>query len=138
MRRRRGFTLLEMFVAGALLVTLLMVCVQMLQATASQHRETRRHQAAVQAAANVMERLMARSYDGLTSEAVADTPLSAEVLQVLPDAKLEILVVPQTEPVDAKRVTVLVRWPDRAGRPEQTVRLAAWKHRNAVVEETRP
>lgn len=66
MRRRRGFTLLEMFVAGALLVTLLMVCVQMLQATASQHRETRRHQAAVQAAANVMERLMARSYDVLT------------------------------------------------------------------------
>lgn len=138
MKNRRGFTLLEMFVAGLLLVALLMVCVEMLQATSGQHRAMRERQAAVEETANVMERLMARSYAGLTSEGVADVQLSVEMRRVLPEATLEILVAPQTGPIEGKRVTVLVHWPDGADRPDQTVRLVAWKYRAAAVEEKHP
>ena len=59
---RRGMTLLELVVAGALLGTLLVVCLQLLAATAAQRRAADQRQLAVLEVGNVMERLAARPW----------------------------------------------------------------------------
>ncbi len=58
-------TLLELAVAGALLGTLLVVCLQLLQATAAQRRLADQRQLALLEVGNVLERLAARPWSDL-------------------------------------------------------------------------
>jgi len=68
MLRRRGFSLMEITAAGILLVAMLAVCLQLFRATALQRRGLQARRIATQEAANVMERLCARSWEQLTPE----------------------------------------------------------------------
>ena len=68
---RRGMTLLELAVAGTLLGTLLVVCLQLLQATAAQRRAADQRQLALLEVGNVLERLAARPWADLTPESAS-------------------------------------------------------------------
>ncbi len=127
---RRGFTMLEMVVAAALLGTLLIVTLKMLGAVADWRRDADRRQLAVIEAANVMEWLSARPWDELTPEAVADVRLPESVTRQLPGAELKIEVVdsPAGEKPPAKRIAVSIRWRDRAGRMVQPVAVTMWRY----------
>ncbi len=127
--QRRGFSLLEIFVAGTLLAALLSICLQIIKATTEQQRAIEHRQLAVQEAANLMERLCGRPWPQLTPEAVRQVQLREEMRQVLPGAELAIDVVqPAGEPA-AKRISVQIRWQDKANRATRPVRLVAWKYR---------
>jgi len=129
MIRRRGMSILEVSVTGVLLVTLLMVCLQMLGATADQRRAIRDRHTALQACTNLMERLCALRWAELTPQRVAEMQLPAEVQEALSGVELNIdLAEPDGEP-DVKRITVLLRWQGRPGRPQRPVRLVAWRYR---------
>ena len=131
MRRRRGFTLLEITTAGILLAVMLVVCVQMFRATAAQRQALRDRRIAIREADNVMERLCARAWEELTPKSVRDLPVGEELRQALPGSELEIqLVRPDDEP-NAKRITVVLRWPARSGRPDHSIRLVAWRYRQS-------
>jgi prepilin-type N-terminal cleavage/methylation domain-containing protein len=134
MNNRRGFTLMELIAAGVLLGVLLLVCAQVWGVTAAQHRGIQNRQTALRAAANLMERLTTRSWDQLTTAGSADLQLSPATLDMLPDARLEVRIDEPAEGESGKRIAVSVRWPDRDGRPEQSVRLVAWKHRASSGE----
>ena len=137
MKHRRGFTLLELFVAGALLGVLLTICLQLWGATAAQQRAVRQRQTALREAANLLERLATRPWTKLTAAELSGWTLSPAAEASLPDARLEIQIAEPAEPVAAKRITVLIHWPDRDGRPPHAVRLVAWRHRPAG-EEAKP
>ncbi len=125
---RRGMTMLEILCAGAMLGALLVVCLQLFSAAAGQRRAAQQRQAAIREAANVMERLDGLSFDRLTPEGVGRVQLCDEARQALPGAELEIqLSTPAGEP-EARRITVLLRWQDRTGRPLRPVRLVAWRY----------
>lgn len=126
---RRGMTVVELLFAGALLATLMAVCLEMLSAAAAQRRATEDRQTAIREAANLMERLGTVPFDRLTPEGVGAVQLSGEARRALPDGELQIqLSSPSGEP-DAKRIVVLLRWQDRTGRFLRPVRLVAWRYR---------
>ena len=129
MVRRRGVSLMEVAAAGILLAVLLTVCLQFTRATAAQRRGLRARRAAVQEVTNVMERLCARPWEELTPEAAGQVQLSQESQQAFPDGQLQVDVARTDEEPDAKRITVVLRWPAGPEQPDRSVRLVAWKYR---------
>ena len=124
---RRGMTLLELAVAGALLGTLMVVCLQLLSATAEQRRAADQRQFALVEVEIAMERLAARPWAELTPQAVAPPSLSPSVQRRLPAAEWQIEVtLPSGEPL-AKRIAVSLRWQDHAGQFMQPVRIVTWR-----------
>jgi hypothetical protein len=126
---RRGMTLLELAVACTLLGTLLVVCLQLLLATAAQRRAADQRQLALVEVGNVMERVAARRWDDLTSKTLDGGKPSGWLGERLPGAELKIEVTaPSGEPI-AKRITVSLRWQDRNGRYLPGVKIVTWRYR---------
>ena len=140
--KRRGLYLLEMAVAGVLLLTLMTLCVRYFAVTATQRRALDHRQAALGEAANIMERATARPWSDLTAEGLAKISLSPETKAALPEGELKIDLadedarpsppapLPKGEgKLEAKRITVTIRWQDNQGQWTQPVRLTAWRYR---------
>jgi type II secretory pathway pseudopilin PulG len=126
-------SLLEVIVASIILVTLLSLCLQVMQSVGSQQRTIRQRELATQEAANVMERLMANDWATLTSEAAGQLALSAETRRALPEGKLAVEIAPAAGPPESKRVHVSIAWPRGPEQPDQRVDLVAWKYRKAAA-----
>ena len=123
---RRGIGVMELVVAGALLGTLLVVCLQLLTATAAQRRVAEQRQLAVLEVGNAMERLASRPWAELKPE-MAAPQLSPSVRDRLPGAELKVEVTtPSAEP-GTKRIVVSLRWQDRAGQFVSPVKIATWR-----------
>ncbi len=123
-------TILELVIAGALLGTLLIVCLKMLGAVADWRRESDRRQLALFEVANVMERIASLPWDELTPEAVTAVRLPDNIRQRLPGAELKIEVSdspPERKP-PSKRIVVSIRRRDRAGRMLPPVGIATWRY----------
>jgi hypothetical protein len=140
--KRRGIYLLEMAVAGVLLLAVMMLCVRYFAVTATQRRALDHRQAALGEAANIMERITAQPWSDLTAEGLTKISLSTETKLALPDGELKIDLadedarpspptpLPKGEgKLEAKRITVTIRWQDDQGQWSQPVRLAAWRYR---------
>ena len=136
MKARRGYGMIELLVAAALLATLATVCVQLFGLASAEQRALRQRQAALNEAANVLERLSIRPWNELTDKALGELSLSAAARQSLPQAKLEVHLTQPSGQAGLKRISVQIRWPDRDGQPERIVRLSAWRYRAAA--EARP
>jgi prepilin-type N-terminal cleavage/methylation domain-containing protein len=129
MRFHRGFTLIELTAAGAILATLVAVLMPLFGAIAGQRQSLRARQAAAQEAANVMERLASLSWDDLTTRQVDAARLSDEAQQALPGGELKVKMTRPAGTPEAKQLTVEIRWQAEPSRSLQTVRLVAWKYR---------
>jgi Tfp pilus assembly protein PilV len=127
--RRRAFTMVEVAITSLLLVIAMTVTLQVLGWVASERRAVDRRQYAIHEAANLMERLAARPWDQLTTGAVKDLALSELARQTLPGAELSVAAEETGEPIGAKRLSVRLRWRNRAGGWEAPVRLSAWTYR---------
>jgi len=132
--RRRGMTLLEMAITGTVLAMLLVISVQFMRATGNGRRALRRHETALGEAANVMEHLAVKPFKELTAEGVDDVRLCEEALGVLPGATLQVDVAPSEGQPEGKQITVVIRWPEGPDRPDRSVRLTAWRYRQAERE----
>ena len=122
-RGRRGFTLIEVGVAGVLLLTTMAMTAQVLGRLAAERRAADRRREAVQEAAIVLERLAARPWAELTPESARALRLSEPARRALPGGELAVDI---AEHDGLKRIRVAVRWPGRAGGPEAPARLTAW------------
>jgi len=122
-RRRRGFTLIEVGVAGALLLVTMAMTAQALGWMAAERRAADRRREAVQEAANVLERLAARPWAELTPESARALRLSGPARRALPGGELAVDI---AERDGLKRIAVTVRWRGRSGGPEAPARLTAW------------
>lgn len=128
-RKHRGFTLLELSVAGVLLAAAMVVSVQILGWIALERRAADRRQWATQEVSNVMEHLATRHWDDLTPETADGVQLSRQAQEVLPGAELHADVTSaQTEP-GVRRITVELKWRNRAGEFDAPVRLTTWVYR---------
>jgi hypothetical protein len=110
--------------------------VQLSGVASAEQRALRQRQAAMNEAANVLERLSIRPWNELTDKGLGELPLSAAARQSVAEGRLEVHVTQPAGDSGAKRISVQIRWPDRDGRPERTVRLTAWRYRAA--EEVHP
>ena len=124
---RRGMTLLELAVACTLLGTLLVVCLQLLSATAAQRRAADQRQLALIEVGNVLERVALRPWSDLTAKNLAGEKPSAWLGNRLPGAELKIEAVASSTEPKAKRITVSLRWQDVAGRFLPPVAVTTWR-----------
>lgn len=139
MSARRGFTICEVVVAAAILTTLAAVCAQMLAASAQQNRMLQDRRAAINEAANVMERLFVQSWDQLTPDNAAQAALGDEFLKALPGGRLRVEVSTAPDSPLSKQIVVRIEWTDAPDRPPYSVRLSAWKYRlQAAADASTP
>ncbi len=131
---RRGYLLVELIVATAMLIIGMSLAVKVLGYVALQRRAAEHRQRAVQEAANVMERLTAYPFDEITPERARAMSISPATLESLPGAELTSDV-KDSQPGagrTARRIAVRLRWRNRAGEWEAPVRLTTW------IERRRP
>jgi Tfp pilus assembly protein PilV len=126
---RRGVMMLEAIVAGVLLGTLLVVCLQLLSAVVVERRAADQRQLAVLELSNVMERVAARPWSELTPAAVAQEKLSPGASGQLPGGELKIEVSTDAKEPAAKHITATLRWQDRSGQLGTPLTLSTWKYR---------
>lgn len=117
-----------MVAAAAILGMLLVACVQMLSRTAVQQRTIANRRAAVQMAANAMERAYALSWEDLDSTAT-DAIAEAVVAQgMLRNARVEIALDEADTALPAKRIRITVGWKQGNDGVERTQHLTAWRY----------
>ena len=130
MRRRKGFTLLELTVTAFLLGAVMTLMVQFLAVIAAQRRGAERRTTAILEVGNLMEAFTARGFESVTTESARSLSLSEQARDALPDAELSIDVSEEGKRPVAKRVALALRWKDRAGRFVAPTRLTAWLYRS--------
>jgi Tfp pilus assembly protein PilE len=126
--KRRGMLLIEMAVAGVLLLALTAVCVKYFAVTAMQRRALDQRQTALSEAANIMELLTAEPWSNLTPETLTKISLSPETKSALIEGELKIDLTDENTKPNAKRITVTIRWQDQNGQWIEPVRLVAWRY----------
>ena len=127
-RRRIGFTITEVAVATVLITVLLVVVAQTMALVAQQRRNSQYHLIASEEAANMVELLMAYSFDQLTAEAAKSAKFSPPARDALPSASLRIEILPTDERPRCKRVTVEIAWATRGEEKTRPIRVVAWKY----------
>jgi Tfp pilus assembly protein PilE len=118
---------MEVIAAATLLGVVLLIAVPSLRWVAAGRRDAAHRQLAAQEIANVMERVMAREWKDISTDAVAGEELSGEARDRLPGSVLRVEVADSSESPRAKRVTVELRWNDTSGQRLPPARLVAWK-----------
>ena len=127
--RRRAFTMVEVAITSLLLMIAMTVTLQVLGWVAAERRAVDRRQCAIRESANIMERLAARPWEELTAGALKDVKLSEPATRTLPGAELSVAAVDKTDSGGSKRLSLRLRWRNRAGGWEAPVRLSAWTYR---------
>lgn len=123
--RRRGYILVEVFVACTILAALFALVIQMVSTTARERRSTERRAIGLEQAANLLERAHAIPFDKLSAETLREVALPDDAGELLPESEVGWTVADEESEVPAKRVQVELKW--RAhGRQDAQVRLVTW------------
>ena len=122
--------MLEITASAVMLATAMSLTVQLLYGVASERRAAERRLYAVQEVANLMERVASRSWGDVTPESLRAVSLSPLAMQALPGAELTATVDDSAASRGEKRISLRLRWRDRAGTWTAPVRLTAWIYRH--------
>lgn len=123
---RRGFSLIEMMVAGVLLTTVMMIVVPAIYWVHRERRQTEHYQVALVEVENMMERIVALPFADVNQPTVDKFVLSESALRQLPDANLEINISDADQVKQMKKVQVRLGWNDDRGLKAAPVRLTSW------------
>lgn len=126
LRGRRGFTLIEMMVAGVLLTTVMMIVVPAIFWVHRERRQTERYQVAIVEVENMMERVVALPFEDMDQKTVDKFVLSESALRQLSNAKLKIDISESDQLRSMKRIQVQLGWVDHRGLNVAPVRLTSW------------
>ncbi|HUQ71641.1 MAG TPA: prepilin-type N-terminal cleavage/methylation domain-containing protein [Planctomycetaceae bacterium] len=125
-RRERGFTLIELMLALALLGLFVALLSPLLMASARERRTALQEQLALQLAANQLEQLTLASPDDLKQYATAQTvPMTDDVSRWLPDVKQTVATTATEQGV---RIIVSLTWQHRAGVMHKPLVLEGWSY----------
>jgi len=120
--KRRGFTLLELAVAAAILATLIVIIAQCFSLSFRERARAASHQAATELAANLLEAARAQPFDKLDKAWADAQVIPTETADLLPQGKVAVKVEPEKLP-NLKRVEVEVQWRFEEHLPMKTVTL---------------
>lgn len=123
---RRGFTLVEMMVAGVLLMTIAMVVVPSIYWVHRQHRQTEHRQLAIVEVENMMERVVALPFNDISQTKVDKFVLSESALSQLVNPKLEIKISDSNGLLQTKKIQIQLEWKNYQGMNMAPVRLTSW------------
>ena len=126
---RRGFTLMEVTVASAALGLLTVGIVQATVALDTARQATLRSDYASRELDNLLERFIHRPWDEISQSTADRLEPGPQLAQQLPNVSLEAVVAELSEPLDAKRVTMQLRWRSHTRGHEHSSVLTAWAFR---------
>jgi hypothetical protein len=125
---RKGMTILEAIAALALLAAGSVFTAQVL-GTCAEHRLASQQTVAAQLeAANIAERVALLPYEKLNDTTLHAWNLSPSLLELIPTAKLNLVVSPSTaDGLPQKRVAIKIEWP-AADEAATGVSLTTWRY----------
>ena len=123
---RRGFTLVEMMVAGVLLMTVTMIVVPAIYWVHRERRQTEYRQIAIVEVENMMERVVALPFNDITQSKVDKFVLSESAIRQLPHADLNIEISDSGNLPLMKKIQIELGWRDRREINVIPVRLTSW------------
>jgi len=126
LRDRRGFTLIEMMVAGVLLTTVMMIVVPAIFWVHRERRQTERYQIAMVEVENMMERVVALPFRDVNQPTVDKFVLSESALRQLSEADLIIEISDSDQLLQMKKIQIQLGWKDYRGLSVAPVRLTSW------------
>ncbi|WP_298864749.1 prepilin-type N-terminal cleavage/methylation domain-containing protein [uncultured Gimesia sp.] len=126
LRERRGFTLIEMMVAGVLLTAVMMIVVPAIFWVHRERRQTERYQVAIVEVENMMERVVALPFSEVKQSTVDKLALSESALRQLSDADLRIEISEPDQVLQMKKIQIRLGWKDHRGLNVAPVRLTSW------------
>ncbi len=125
--KRPGFTTVELFAAIAILAVLLATTVQMLRLVVAQRQRNEDRLAACEAAASLMELMMASPDTEIAPEVLQQPAFQPAMEGINRRWKVELQVTPVDEPAGQRIDLRLRRWQARNDEPALT--LTAWRYR---------
>lgn len=128
--RPSGFTLPEIVIALSIAIVSLSAITQMLLLVAGQHRAASDRHLASMEVENVMEDVMSRAWQEITSSHPVPIQISAAFRQTHPEAQAHVSVVPDEQLADMVCVTVRIEWSSDSRRIPRAMELTAWRYRN--------
>lgn len=128
---RRGFTLIEVMVAGTLLGAVMLTVTPLLGWVARERHAAEQREVAVQEVANILERVTARNWEEITSAAVSGVKLAPESASFLDDAELRIEITENEQQPLSKQVSVSLQWKDRFQNSVAPVRVTTWVYQRS-------
>ena len=124
--RRRGYLLIEVFVACTMVAALLALMINMISVTARERRTTERRAIALEQATNLLERASAIPHDELSPEKLAELALPADAAELLPRNTVQWTIADEDSAGPSRRVQVELTWHTSQGQVDSPVRLVAW------------
>jgi hypothetical protein len=130
--RRRGSLLVEAGAALMMLTVAMTLTVKVAGWVVREQRATDRRQQAISEAANLMERLTAVPFDELTTDSITTLTHAPRAGAAVPGSELSLGMV-EDDPVGgagSKKVSVKIRWRNRADEWDSPVLLTSWIYRS--------
>lgn len=124
--RRRGFTLIEMMVAGVLMMTVTMIVVPAIYWVHRERRQTEYRQIALIEVENLMERITALPFNQVSQTTVDKLVLSESALRQLPEPNLEIVIRETDALPPMKKIEIQLSWNQLREISAAPVRLTSW------------
>lgn len=125
--QRQAFTFLEVLLAAAMIAVLFSIAGQLIVSMKRQTRLVEQQALALRIVENALEELTAKPWDEVNDAAIASLKLPAAVRDRWPGATLTGRIVPSTDPVEAKQVSLSLALPPDARRHPAT--LTTWIYR---------
>ncbi len=132
--RRCGVSMAEMIVTVAITMLVLVSGMQLITLAGRQGTAIENRRLAALEAGNIMEQVMCRPWEEVTTESLSSLPLSETCRQALPAASLHVAVDPDGTDQDLRRITVQLDWAVNSVHRGQPVHLVAWRYRNREVQ----
>lgn len=124
---RRGFTVIEVSLALAVLLAASILLTQFLVASSQQRKLADQHRLALEELSNRLERVMAAKWEDVNATVIEGQELSPSVQVNLPAAKLTASVTEEPSgPASGKQVRLEISWEQHGQRVSPTV-LTGWK-----------
>ncbi len=123
---RAGFAVMEMIVALAALAVVMLLVAQLATYCMMERLRISTRQAALEAAANVLEAARLETPESLTDAWAAARNLPAEDSNLPPESRLRVQMEAEKGVPGVRRVTVEVVWRFHADEEEQTVQLVGF------------
>ncbi len=127
LKDRRGITLSELAVALVVLLAAMAAMVQLMAATAGQRRLVEQRRIALEEIANQAERVAMLPWEQTSPEALTTWEPSAELTAAIDRAVCTAEVTEETEAPRARRIRLVVTWPNAAGQPVEPASVTLWK-----------
>ncbi len=122
--RRTGFTLVEVTVSLAVIAIVGVILAQVVAVSLRERARSASRQAALELAANLLESARAEPLHTLNADWAKSQTVPTAMAELLPGGNVLAAVSPDAKALNAKYVSIEIRWREADGMPEESVRLA--------------